>query len=675
MCPGLTMRRYWNPFARQGVRRKEVEYARRRVRSRTKQKSDLLRVMREYIAPHWLRVTIGMTVNVLAAITPFAFGYANRLVVDDVLELGRWGVGGVNFSPEVLPEKTMLLFMIFLFISGVHLFSMVGGWVFNYSAVFVSQRIVFTMRKQLYEKLQELQLTFFDQRITGKIMSRVIDDVAAIEHQVMSTFSSIVPYFLMFCVGLAVIFSINVRLAFLALIVVPTWGIVFRAFKNKLKENQRRIREKNSEIYGVVEEKISAIRVVKAFATERREYKRYLRMASDYIRLVMRQARLRLSMSFFAGIISIFGTGLILYLGALEVQKGESTVANGVPMVDPLFLKYLGWQFANLGQEFIPGNSGEGITPGDLLYFTTSVGLLYNPVIVLTNLNAQIQWVMVVLRRVFEVLDEPVVIADPADGKEMPKVTGAVELRGVGLQYPNTTVNALSDLNLTIPAGSRVAIMGQSGAGKTTLVNLLLRFYEATEGEVMIDGIDVRDVTLKSLRRHISMVPQEITIFTGTIAENIKYGRADALHHEVIRAAKEAELHGFIMSLPEKYETEVGEHGTKLSGGQRQRLAMAMSLLTDPEVLILDDSTSALDAETEGKIRATLGQVMENRTSFIITHRIATAREADMIVVLDKGTIAEVGTHDELISRPGAYSRIVELQQRGASLIDDSEAA
>ena len=636
------MRFRWNPLKLPPRRRRKIELARRRghipLKDRPKRSRDLLRLEHEYVRPYWVRMAIAIVINTVSAVTPFAFGFTARIIVDDVLQLNRWhGSTVIHLPPAEYPGKLRLLVIILVANVSLHLLSILCSWIFNYNAIYVAQRIVYTLRKQLYEKLQVLQLTYFDQRITGKIMARVLDDVSVIQGNVTGTFISIITNFMMFFSGAIILFSINVRMALIALVVVPFWAIVYALFNQRIVQNHRHMREKNSEIYGVVEEKITAVRVVKAFAAERRENRRYAHLAGDFVRLAVRQTKLSHGLSFIASLISIFGTGLILYVGAQAVRSGT-------------------------------------ITTGDLLYFHSSVANLFAPVIQIAGLNTTVQWVLVVLRRVFEILDEPITIVDRADAPELEGVRGDVDFRDVTLRYPNATANALDGINLRVPAGSTVAIMGPSGAGKTSLLNLLLRFYEPTEGEVLVDGVDTRDVTLKSLRRHISMVPQETTIFTGTLADNIRYGRFEARATQVIQAAREAELHEFVMSLPEKYETDVGEHGVSLSGGQRQRLAIAMSLLTNPRILILDDSTSALDAETEARIRATLKKVMKGRTSFVITHRIATAKDADIIIVLEHGRIVEQGTHQELVERGGAYARIMELQYRGGSLIEEAAA-
>ncbi|MDP6124308.1 MAG: ABC transporter ATP-binding protein [Candidatus Latescibacteria bacterium] len=575
-----------------------------------------------------------MLVNSVASVTPYAFAYITRFIVDDVLELGVDGNDMAGFTGAKLAEKTTLLGMAVGMSVGLQLVGITCSWLFNYSAVFVSQRMVFSLREELYKKLQALQLTFFDQRLTGKLMARVLDDVSVIQDNVTSTFVSIVSNIMMLIAGILVCTSVNPLLTAITLVTVPCYVFVYQFFRKPIKANAKELREHSSRIYGLVEEKVTGVRVLKAFASEIFEVRQYTRMAAKALRLSMTQAKLGTLLGVLAGFVSTLGTGLIMYIGATDVRDGAMSM-------------------------------------GDLLLFMGSVGYLFAPSVALVGLGSTIQWVLVVLRRVFEILDEPIEISDLPGAVELDEVKGEIEFKGVSLKYPSAPKNALTDINVTIPPGSVVAIMGPSGSGKSSFVQLLMRFYEATEGDVLIDGHPVRDVVLTSLRKQISMVAQEVTVFTGTIAENIVYGRFDAKPAEVVQAAKWAQLHQFVMKLPEKYETRIGEHGASLSGGQRQRLAIAMSLVTNPQILVLDDSTSALDAETESKIRATLKQIMKDRTAFVITHRVATARDADIILVLEGGKITEMGNHEELSKGGGLYSRFVTVQESGFLDLDD----
>jgi subfamily B ATP-binding cassette protein MsbA len=332
-------------------------------------------------------------------------------------------------------------------------------------------------------------------------------------------------------------------------------------------------------------------------------------------------------LSLACGLISSVGTALVLYYGALQVKRAALTL-------------------------------------GGLLYFYTATISLFGPILALTYMNVVVQWVLAALRRIFEVLDEEVSIKDAEGAIALPEMKGHVVFRNVSLKYEGAAGYALKDLDFEVPAGSVVCLVGPSGSGKSSIVNLLLRLYDPTEGHVLIDGHDIKDIRVRSLRDHIGIVPQEPILFSGTIAENIMYGHVEATASQVVAAAKAAELHDFIYSLPEKYEAEIGERGTTLSGGQKQRLAFAMALITDPSLLILDDSMSALDAETEAKIQKTLGGIMKDRTTFVITHRMSTAMMADLILVLDRGRLVQKGTHEELVTQPGMYRRMFEQQRR-----------
>ena len=304
------------------------------------------------------------------------------------------------------------------------------------------------------------------------------------------------------------------------------------------------------------------------------------------------------------------------------------------------------------------------MTVGELVYFSMSMGNLFSPLVALANVNATLQQMLVVISRVFEVLDEEVIIQDREDAKTLDKVRGRVSVRNVSFRYTETGDYVIRNLNFVVRPGTSVAVVGPSGSGKSTLVSLLMRLYEPTEGKIILDDYDIQDLKISSLRHHISMVPQEPVLFSGTIADNIRYGQPDTTPEQVMDAAKAAELHDFIITLPEKYEAQVEERGTNLSGGQKQRLAFAMAVVTNPSILILDDTTSALDAKTEAKIQETLDHLMEGRTTFVITHRISTAMRADRILVLDNGRMAGWGVHDDLLAECEVYRLLYEQQQK-----------
>ena len=554
----------------------------------------------------------------------------NRIMLDDVLEVGS--NDDIEESTEIesrktQEEKTKFLGLMFLaYIGALVLFASLN-WLYSYIITSIGQRIVFKIRQHLHDKLQLIQSTFFDRRQTGSIMSRLFDDVAAIETSISAVLVSLLINIGMIAVGAIILVRLDLMLSLVAFSTLPFYAIGFVIYARKIRPINKEVRDRNSELFGIVGQSIPAIRVVKSFVKEKFEIIRFFHKGAEMVRLHIKHAVLGNALGSISGIISTIGTVLVFYFGARKIQSGEMSF-------------------------------------GQFTFFTTSVGALFGPIIGLANMNTVIQWVLTALRRVFDMMDQKITIYDNENARSLAEMNGHIVFQNVSFKYDGADNYAIKNISLDVKPGTIVSLMGASGSGKTSLVNLLLRFYDATEGSIIIDGFNIRDISLSSIRDHIRLVSQEPMLFSGTLAENIKYGDPEASPRRIMEAAASADIHDFIMSLPAKYETEIGEAGVSLSGGQKQRMAIAMALLTSPSILILDDSTSALDAKTEAKIRKTLESVILGKTAFVITHRTSTAMKADMIVVLDNGRIIEQGVHDELMDKRGFYYNWHTLQKR-----------
>ncbi|MSS72163.1 MAG: ABC transporter ATP-binding protein [Candidatus Latescibacteria bacterium] len=612
--------------------------------------NKIFRLFNSYIRPQWKMLLVALVAAQVSTTQWFTMGYLSKVMVDQVLQIGsagsakgrlaapgderRWegerpasqddrvrseaGMGGKGPRKHSQVERLNLLKWIFIGYVFIRVFFACLNWFSNYLIVRMGQDLIFHLRKDVYDKLQSLQLSYFDRRQTGKIMARVMDDVGAIQWSISGLFIQFFSNITTLLVGIVIMTSIHVQMSMVAFCTLPFYVLTYRFFLRRVRAVSKLVRERNSEIYGIIGENLNGVRVVKSFARERYETWRFYRKISQFLRLESTNAVYNTFMSTLCGLISGVGTTIVLYMGILAMRDGTMTLGN-------------------------------------FLYFSNSVGFLFGPIVSLSDMNIKIQWFMTALTRVFEVLDEEVKIEESENAVDMEEMYGEVIFRHVSLRYEDAPGYALKGLNFAVMPGSLVCIVGQSGAGKSSLVNLLLRLYDPTEGRITIDGEDIRDISLKSLRKHIRMVPQEAMLFSGTLASNIRYGHPEATPSEVIQASEKAELHEFIMSLPAKYETEIGEGGVSLSGGQKQRLSMAMTLITNPSVLILDDSTSALDAKTEGRIQRTIGRISKDRTAFVITQKVAMCRKADLVLVLKGGQLVEQGTYDKLVRKQGTF--------------------
>ncbi|MCE5239210.1 ABC transporter ATP-binding protein/permease [bacterium] len=496
--------------------------------------------------------------------------------------------------------------------------------------LFVGNRIVYDVRRRVFRHLQRLSLRYFETNPHGRIMARVLYDVEAVQSILSGGIVEIVSNVVTVIVIIVVLFSSNWMLAFCAIAVLPLYVLNFLVFRNKIRQAAAESREQYSEVYSTLSESISGIKIIMSFARESAEARRFVNECRQSIRLNLRTGRWQTLLGIGAGQLTTVANVAILLIGMREV--------------------------------LVTGR----MSMGELIAFRTYLMMLYTPIIALVTVNDTINTVMTAVERIFETLDTVPDLQERRDAVRLGRVEGRVEFDKVAFSYePGEMV--LDDINFVAEPGSSTALVGPSGSGKTTLVHLIPRFYDPVGGRILLDGTDLRDVAIASLRGNIGMVMQENFLFMGTLRENIKYGRPEASDEEVVQASIAANCHDFIMEFPDGYETLVGERGTRLSGGQRQRISIARALLRNPRILILDEATSALDSESEALIQEALDRLMKGRTTFTIAHRLSTVMEADTILVLDQGKIVERGTHAELATMEGGlYARLCEVQFKKA---------
>jgi ABC-type multidrug transport system fused ATPase/permease subunit len=497
----------------------------------------------------------------------------------------------------------------------------------------LGQQVAYDLRNQLYDHLQRLSFAYHSHAQTGQLMSRLAEDTNSVMRFLGVGLLDSVSALVMLVAIIVILVGLNPLVAVVTLLPMPFLAVLVVLMANWMRPRWRRVAQEFAQVSTVLQENLTGVQVVRAFGREPYEIEKFDTANRGY--LVVRYETLR-----FWGIASPALAFLISLSTALAFAVGGPMVVNGT------------------------------MTLGTLVAISSYVVMLSGPVQRLGNTINMAAEAVASGDRIFEVLDARREISDAPDAIELPEVEGRVRFERVEFRYGDGKQPALHDINLEACPGELVALVGHTGSGKSTLVNLVLRFYDVTDGCVTVDGYDIRRVTLKSLRRQIGMVLQDSLLFSATIRENIAYGRPDATLEEVVQAAKAARAHDFITSFPDGYDTMVGERGITLSGGQRQRVAIARALLVNPRILILDDSTSSVDTETEYEIQQALGTLMQGRTSFVIAQRLTTVKSAAQVLVLDHGRIAQRGTHAELISQPGPYREIYDLQLR-----DQEEAA
>ncbi|MEZ4662865.1 MAG: ABC transporter ATP-binding protein [Caldilineaceae bacterium] len=502
---------------------------------------------------------------------------------------------------------------------------------FNFTQTFwgeqASQGVAFDLRNELYAKIQGLSFSYHDQAQTGQLMTRATNDVDLVRQFIGQGLFQVINAVVMVIGSAAVLLWMNWELGLVTLLTVPAIGWVLAKFARNIRPMFGIIQKKLGGLNSILQENLAGIRVVKAFARSGFEIDRFEKANTDYKDTNLDFVRAASASFPLIFLFSNFGTILILGYGGFQVI-------------------------------------GSRLSVGELVAFNTYLMFLVQPMMTIGFVSSIVIRAGVSAERIYEVLDAANAVVDSPNARTLPPVEGRVEFDHVRFRYVGQEQDVLAGVSFVAEPGQTVAILGSTGSGKSTIINLLPRFYDVTDGRVLVDGQDVRELTLDSLRSQIGIVLQETTLFSGTIRDNIAYGRPDATDAEVEAAAKAAQAHNFILEQPNGYETEVGERGVGLSGGQKQRVAIARALLLDPRILILDDSTSAVDAETEYQIQQALDKLMVGRTSFVIAQRISTVRNAGLVLVLDKGRIAASGAHESLMMDSPLYAEIVQSQLR-----------
>ena len=570
--------------------------------------NDILRLLR-YAAPYRGQLTVAFLAMLLYAAGSALLAFLIQPILDKVLPEQQ----------QVRQVATLLLVAYFL--KGI------GGYVSGYLMTQVGQRVVMDLRNQLFRHILGQSAAFFSRRTTGQLISHLTNDVGQVHLAVSETAADFVRETLTIVGYIGLLFYIDWRLALVCLTAAPLVVYPLARLGQRVRRSTRRSQEDLEHVTHLSAEALSGHRIVKAFGAEGRQTDRFSRATHSLFRTNMKitgaVSALPPLMEFIGGLAAV----ATLWWGAAEINRGR-------------------------------------LTTGQLTSFLAAAFLMYGPVKKLSRVTAGIQQTIAACQRIFHLLDTHTEVLERPGAQPLGRLRTEVEFHDVGFAYEDDPGRfILRHVSFTARAGQVVAIVGLSGAGKTTLVNLIPRFYDVTDGAILIDGVDIRTVTLRSLRDQMALVTQETVLFDDSVAANIAFGVPQATREEIVAAATAAHAHEFIVNLARGYDTTIGERGQRLSGGQRQRLAIARAILKNAPVLVLDEATSSLDAESELLVQDALANLMRNRTTFVIAHRLSTVRRADLIVALEKGEVAEIGNHDELVSRPGGvYAKLYALQ-------------
>ena len=569
----------------------------------------------QYVRPYQGRFLGGIACSGMVAILTGVYAWLARPVLDGIF----------------IEKNERLLLILPVALLAVAALKALFSYGVGYLMAYVGNRVVADIRQELFQQLMRMPVGFHDSNTSGRLVSRVVNDVGLMANAASSVVKDIFQHALTFLAMVGVILYQDWKLAGISLIVIPLAGLTMVRVGQRLKRLAASGQAQMGDMSSTLQETFAGIRVVKAFGREEAEAERFQARNQAFLATTLKTNQVWSIGHSHMEVIGVISIAVIIWYGGYLVISGT-------------------------------------MTPGAFFSFMAAMLLAYTPVRKLSGSNNLIQQALAAAERVFDVLDMKTEQAQAQGMVQLAGINRAIEFQGVSLRYESQKVPALTNVDLTIRPGEIIALVGSSGSGKTTLVSLLPRFYEPTTGRILIDGVPLDSYDLPSLRAHIGIVSQEIVLFDDTILNNIAFGRTGASRAEVEQAAKLAYAHDFILRLPDGYDALIGERGLKLSGGERQRLAIARALLRDPPLLILDEATSALDTESERIVQLALANLMKNRTTLVIAHRLSTIQNADRIVVLERGTIVEIGSHEALLRQGGSYHRLHALQFQSEEL-------
>lgn len=618
---------------------------------------DLFR--RYYLRRHWPSMTVALVAAAMTGIWVFVHTTAGRIIVDDIVQVqlqSQAAAPGTTLDPTLpgekrtfvldeahdrqgldtrigakqgksVDEKMRLLTWVALMMIGNEVLRHLMSLVMIERTVYAGQMVNFRLRQHLHDKLHQLPLSYHDRHSPGRLMTHLFSDVGHIQQNLNELIRQVPPYIVNIALGLVIVLMIQWRLALLVLAALPAYWGAYRWFKRRLKTVNINLREREGRLNGHIANRISSFQVVKSFVREGTESLDFLRRNRPIIRNHLSASMLNTGFGVVCSLITGTCTTLVLWLGALQVRDGKLSL-------------------------------------GQLLMFWGAAGQLFAPIAGLTNTAGMLHRLRVLCGRVMRVLNEPVTLADPEEPMPVPTRACEIRVEHVTMKYDADRPAAIDDVSFVLPAGRKLCIMGPSGGGKSTLAKLLCRLYDPSEGEILFDGVNVRQFLTADLRKVVGFVSQEPIVFRGTIADNIRYGSEDSSDQAVVAAAQYAQIHDFIDCLPERYSTLTHERGLTLSGGQKQRVNLARALLYNPIVMVLDDCTSALDADTEARLVESFQTALRGRTAVLVSHRVSIAMGCDLVLVLAKGKAVEFGPPRELLEQDGAFAELQREQFR-----------